>query len=60
MTQEKVESLNKYLNNLNDRLNSPVPDKHKNNPDTFKAFLKNEIRLVTNTLEEHKLNNIKK
>jgi hypothetical protein len=55
MTKDKFESLTKYLAKLTDRLSSPIPEKHKNNPDTFKSFLNREIRVVKEQLEQAKL-----
>ena len=55
MTKEKLVSLQKYANDLKNRLSSPVPASHAEHPATFKAFLNNELRLVIAKLEEAKL-----
>ena len=61
MTKEKIISLNKYLSNLNDRINDKVvPEKHKGHPDTYRAFLAREIDMVKRQLEEAKLEGISK
>lgn len=43
-TKEKILSLEKYLTELKNRLNSPTPDKHKNRDKEFREFLNREIR----------------
>lgn len=55
MTKEKIVSLTKYLQSLNNRLTSSIPDKHKNHPETFMAFLKNEVEAVSKQLADAKL-----
>lgn len=54
MTKDKLASLIKYQVSLQDRLLAPTPAKHEGNPETYKAFLKNEIRVVTLQIEEAK------
>lgn len=51
MTPEKRKKLVVYLESLKSRLSSPVPDKHKHAPDTFKRYLEREIRCVENALK---------
>ena len=56
MTKEKMVSLKKYMSDLTNRLESPViPEKHKGHPEHFKAFLRNEIRMVKQKLDDHAL-----
>lgn len=58
MTKEKKLSLEKYKTDLTDKLKSGfVGAKHTNHPESYKNFLKNELRLVTAKLEEEKLAN---
>lgn len=60
MTKEKLESLNKYLNGLKDRLNTiQIPKKHKDRPESYHTFLKHEIETVSASLEAAKLEGIK-
>lgn len=55
MTKEKLIKLTKYMNDLSDKLNASIPDKHKDSPNTYKNFLKHEINLVKSKLEAAKL-----
>lgn len=55
MKKEKLASLEKYVAGLTDRLNSATPDKHKDHPETYKAFLKNEIRMTKLQLDAARL-----
>lgn len=55
MTKEKLNSLVKYQSSLKDRLTSDIPKKHTHRPDSYKHYLKNELRLVTNKIEAAKL-----
>lgn len=56
MTKEKLLSLTKYSEDLKTKLINAIPAKHIGHPDTYKAFLKNELRMVTLKLESEKLN----
>ena len=58
MTKEKLISLNKYVSDLQNRLSSPVPAKHKDHPETYKDFLKHEIKMVTDKLEQVRLEGV--
>ncbi len=59
MNKEKLTSLVKYQSSLKERLNSIVlPEKHTHRPESYKHFLKNELRLVTNKIEAAKLEGI--
>lgn len=53
--KEKLESLLKYKEKHEDLLKSPIPESHKNHPETYKAYLYNEIRLVQITIDKLKL-----
>lgn len=55
MTKEKKESLTKYAQELKNKLTSPVPTKHVNNPHTYKQFLTRELEIVTVALNKEKL-----
>ena len=55
MTKEMMEKLTKYLGLLENRLTSPVHEKHKDHPESLKAFLNREIRVVKNQIAEAKL-----
>ena len=59
MTKEKKEKLVKYLNGLKSRLEDGIPNKHKDHPETFLAFLKREIRVVEAQLEAARLDSLK-
>jgi hypothetical protein len=59
MTKAKLESLTKYLVDLKNKLTSPIPAKHVNSPETYKAFLKHEIEMVEAKLEAAKLEGVK-
>lgn len=56
---DKLKALTKYQSDLKDRLSNPTPEKHKNNPKTYKNFLDNELRLVNIKLENLKLQGTK-
>jgi hypothetical protein len=45
----------KYLEKMKSALSSPIPVKHKNHPESYQAFLKNEIRLVSARVEYLKM-----
>jgi len=55
MTKEKMKSLKRYLEKLQDRKSAPTPDKHKDHPNTFIAFLDHEIKMVKSTIEAAEL-----
>jgi hypothetical protein len=55
MTKEKIVNLTTYLNNMINKLNSPIPDKHKNHSDSYRQFLTREIKTVKDKLEAAKL-----
>jgi hypothetical protein len=51
MTKEKEKSLTKYLQDLNHKLTSPVPEKHKGHPQTYHNFLRLEIKSTKSKLD---------
>lgn len=53
MTREKKISLTKYLNQCQERLKAPVPEKHKHRPTQYKELLEREIYKVNKTLSEN-------
>lgn len=55
MTREKKVNLTKYLERLNDKLNSQVSLKHAGHPATYKQFLQREIEMVKSKLDAAKL-----
>jgi hypothetical protein len=48
---DKVKRLKVYVQHIKDRLDGAIPDKHKDHPNQFKAFLKNELRIAQNTID---------
>lgn len=54
MSKDKLFNLLAYQTELNSKLSSPTPAKHVNNPETYKAFLKNELCITTNKIEKLK------
>ena len=59
MTKEKQASLSKYVQELKNRMSSPIPAKHAGHPATFKAFLEKEIAMTQAKLDEAKLTEVK-
>lgn len=58
MTKEKLLSLTKYSNDLISKLKeTKVPDKHKNRPGEYRAFLQRELKIVNTKLDEEKFAN---
>ncbi len=53
--KEKLESLNKYVNELKARVASPTPEKHKNHPESYVKYLNLEITKASKTVEKLKL-----
>ena len=49
---EKIASLTKYVNEHKNRLSSPTPEKHKNHPDAYKAYLSLEITKAQRTIDK--------
>lgn len=43
MNKERLDSLNKYLKALNDKISGGIPEKHKERPQEYKEFLTREI-----------------
>lgn len=55
MTKEKLISLNKYAQDLKNKLTSPTPVKHKNRPESYKKFLTRELEMVNSKIDAAKL-----
>lgn len=49
---EKIASLTKYINEHKSKLTSPVPEKHKNHPESYKDYLKLEITKAQRTIDK--------
>ena len=52
MSKEKLNSLNKYSQDLKNKLTSITPEKHKDHPDTYKNFLERELSQTSKKIEE--------
>lgn len=59
ITKEKLKSLEVYKNKLEESLRLKVPHKHQHHHESYRNFLKNEIRLVDLKVNEAKLEGIK-
>lgn len=55
MNKDRLNSLLKYATGLKDRLDAPIPEKHKGHPESYKNFLKHEISLAERKIEALKL-----
>ena len=44
-----------YLNQQKDRLSAPVPEKHVGHPETYRQYLRNEIKAKEAQIEALKL-----
>lgn len=56
MSKEKLKNLTKYVSDMENKLASTViPAKHVNNVDTYRQFLRNEIKSASAKLEVLKL-----
>ena len=51
MSKEKIASLTKYADGIRNRIASPTPEKHKENPQTYKQFLDRELDMVNKNIE---------
>jgi len=60
MTKDKLISLIKYRDGLEDKLKGAVPPKHKNHPRTYHEFLKQEIKMVSIQIDAAKLEGVGK
>lgn len=60
MTRDKLLSLTKYLDKLNNMITSPTPDKHIGHPETYRLYLVREIAVVKAKLDEAKLEGLTK
>ena len=59
MTKEKLVKLQRYLDEMTARSKSAIPDKHKDHPAQYKAFLAREIAMVQSQLDAAKLDGVK-
>lgn len=55
MSKENVLRLNKYAQELKNRLDSPTPKKHTNHPESYRVFLKKELDTTNRKLADLKL-----
>lgn len=55
MNKVKADKLVIYSNDLKNKLNSVVPEKHKDSPTTYKQWLNREIDIVARQLAEFDL-----
>lgn len=56
MTKEKLSSLIAYVENMKSKLaDKNVPEKHKNGEESYRNFLRNEIRYHTLKIEAAKM-----
>jgi len=60
MTEKKLNSLKAYEQSLKHKMQDAVPTKHVDHVAEYKAFLKNELRIVSSKLEEAKLAGVSK
>jgi hypothetical protein len=51
MTKDKLEKLNLYLKKMKSKLEDGIPEKHKNRPEQYKAFLEREIKMFKNQID---------
>lgn len=51
---EKIASLTKYVQDHQVRLTSPTPEKHKEHPEAYKAYLSLEIVKANRTIDKLK------
>lgn len=57
MSQEKMNNLVKYSNELKNKLsNTVLPEKHKNHPVQYKLFLERELKTVNTKIDNLKMN----
>lgn len=60
MTKEKMVRLAKYMQDLQYKLaETVIPEKHAHRVEAYRAFLKNELRIVESALEKAKLEGVK-
>lgn len=53
--KERIEALQVYKQLIEGRVASPVPEKHIGHPETYRAYLANELRVVTAQIESLKV-----
>ena len=60
MTKEKMISLQSYLDQMTNKLTSVLPKKHLHREPQYRAFLRNEIRMVKSKIEAARLEGVVK
>lgn len=50
MNKDKIKKLLKYQAKVKEQLGSNIPDKHRDRPDAYKAFLQRELETVTRSI----------
>lgn len=53
--QNEISRLTKYLDNVKTRMSSAIPEKHKNRPNEYKAWLKLEFKRTSKKIESLKV-----
>ncbi len=51
MSKEKLKGLQKYSEDLKNKLGFPTPAKHQNSPETYRQFLNRELDSVSKKIE---------
>lgn len=60
LTVKRQQSLKKYIIDIQNRLDSPTPEKWAHSPDSYRRFLERELKLAKYTLETAELEQVKK
>lgn len=55
MSKEKVQKLQKYVDEMKSKLSGEVPPKHQHAPESYRNFLTKEINMASKKLEALKL-----
>ncbi len=55
MANDKLTRLTRYVDDLKNKLTSPVPQKRAKSPETYKTFLRREIETHSRKIDELKL-----
>lgn len=48
---DRISRLTKYLDHIKSRVGSTIPERHKNRPEAYKAWLALEVKRTTKKLE---------
>lgn len=54
-SKQRIESLSKYISDLKNKLDSPIPEKHKERASSYYDYLESEIRKASTALESLRL-----